>query len=181
MVSTSWGLSVGFSLAWALSSVFSGAVESRDHTSTPSAQFRETNPYECLVTQPNGATYAAEPAGGNHGNEALVTWLWPDGKIVFKPGGPGFVLSDGTLSMKFGWWRRLNGPLTLEGRRVDSDAPAMRSSIPSGYGEHGFQSTALIFPTPGCWQVTGRVAGGSLTFVVLVEKIGEGPARAALR
>ena len=181
MVSTSWGLSVGFSLAWVLSSVFSGVVESRDHTSAPSAQSRETNPRECVVTQPNGTMYAAEPAGGNHGNEALVTWLWPDGKIVFEPGGPGFVLSDGALSMKFGWWRRLNGPLTLEGRRVDGDAPPMRSSIPNGYGEYGFQSTALIFPTPGCWQVTGRVGGSSLTFVVLVERIGEGPGRVSLR
>jgi hypothetical protein len=180
MVSTSWGLSAGFLLAWALSSVLSGGVESHLHTSTSSAQSSKTEPVECLVTQPNGATYTIEPAGGNHGNEALVTWLWPAGKVVFKPGGPGSVLSDGALSMKFGWWRRLSGPLTLEGRRVDGDAPAMRSSIPSGYGDHGFQSTALIFPTPGCWQVTGRVGGGSLTLVVLVEKIGDGPARGAL-
>ena len=83
--------------------------------------------------------------------------------------------------MKFGWWRRLSGPLTLEGHRLDAQAPAMRSSIPSGYGERGFQSTALIFPTPGCWEVTGRVRDGSLTFVTLVEKIGQGPVRAASR
>jgi hypothetical protein len=74
--------------------------------------------------------------------------------------------------MKFGWWRRLKGPLTVQGRRLDGQAPAMRSSIPDGYGETGFQSTALIFPTPGCWEVTGRVGAGSLTFVTLVVKTG---------
>jgi hypothetical protein len=40
----------------------------------------------------------------------------------------------------------------------------------------GFHATALIFPTAGCWEVTGRVGDASLTFVVEVEKIGNGPA-----
>lgn len=136
---------------------------------------------DCPVTTPNGETYTDEPAGGNHGNGALVTWLWPKGRIVFRPGGPGFVLSDGALSMKFGWWRRMSGPLRVEGRRLDADAPPMRASIPCCYGETGFQATALIFPTPGCWEVTGRVADGSLTFVILVERIGEGPGHPVAR
>lgn len=33
----------------------------------------------------------------------------------------------------------------------------------------------LVFPTPGCWEITGRVADSSLTFVTFVEKIGPGP------
>jgi hypothetical protein len=138
-------------------------------------------PFECPVTPPNGETYTGEPAGGNHGNTALVTWLWPNGKIVFRPGGAGFVLSDGALSMKFGWWRRITGSLRVEGRRLDADAPPMRASIPCCYEESGFQATALIFPTPGCWEVTGRVADGSLTFVTLVEKIGAGPSSPTAR
>jgi len=77
--------------------------------------------------------------------------------------------------MKFGWGRRRNGSLKLEG--LDGQAPAMRSSIPNSYCGSGSQSTALIFPTPGCWEVTGRVGNGSLTFVTLMEKIGEGPTR----
>jgi hypothetical protein len=36
-------------------------------------------------------------------------------------------------------------------------------------------SLYLLFPTPGCWEITGRIAGGSLTFVTLVKKIGDGP------
>src|ERR1700674_88272 len=92
--------------------------------------------------------------------------LWPEGKVVFKPGGAGVVLENGALSMKFPWWRIVRGRLTIEGRRLDGPAPLLRARIPDGYGEIGFQATALIFPTPGCWEVTGRVDDQSLTLAV---------------
>jgi hypothetical protein len=73
--------------------------------------------------------------------------------------------------MKFGWWRALPGPkLTIEGRRLDAEAPPLRASIPDGYGAQ-FQATGIIFPTPGCWEVTGRAGGASLTFVTRVVHI----------
>ena len=132
---------------------------------------------DCPVTQPNGIRYDAEPAGGNHGNRALVTELWPDGTILFKPGGAGYVLPDGSLSMKFPWWRLRSGKLRIEGRRIDGGSYPMRAEIPSGYGDAGFQATALIFPRPGCWEVVARVGDASLRFITLVERIGEGPLR----
>lgn len=124
----------------------------------------------CAVTLPpsNGARY---------GNDALQTGLWPEGKVIFKPGGPGAELADGALSMKFWWWRLRPGRLTFEGRKLDGPAPPLRASVPDGYGPTGFQATALIFPTPGCWEVTGRLGEDSLTFITLVVKIGEGPGR----
>jgi hypothetical protein len=129
------------------------------------------------TTAPDGTRTTVESSLGNHGNDALSTVLWPEGKVVFKPSGSGFVLENGALSMKFPWWRLVKGRLTIEGRRLDGPAPPLRARVPDGYGEIGFQATALIFPTPGCWEVTGRVAGQSLTFVTLVEKIGNGPGR----
>ena len=132
---------------------------------------------DCPVTQANGVRHDAEPAGGNHGNRALITSLWPHGTIVFKPGGPGYVLPDGSLSMKFGWWRLRSGKLRVEGRRIDGGSFPMRAEIPSGYGDSGFQATALIFPRPGCWEVTARVGDARLRFITLVEKIGDGPLR----
>ncbi len=129
------------------------------------------------TTAPDGTRTTVESSLGNHGNAALSTALWPEGKVVFNPGGAGFVLENGALSMKFPWWRLVRGRLTIEGRRLDGPAPPLRARIPDGYGEIGFQSTALIFPTPGCWEVTGRVGDQSLTFVTLVEKIGNGPGR----
>jgi len=72
-----------------------------------------------------------------------------------------------SIDAKFGWWRKVRGRLEIEGR-VDAPAPPLRAHIPDGYGDRGFQATGLIFPTTGCWEVTGRVGNASLTFVTLV-------------
>jgi len=82
---------------------------------------------------------------------------------------------DGSLAMTFPWWRGVRGRLSIVGRRLDGGAPPLRADIPQGHGEFGFQATTLIFPTVGCWEVTGRVADASLTFVTLVVRIGQGP------
>jgi hypothetical protein len=79
--------------------------------------------------------------------------------------------------MKWPWWRLVRGPLAIEGRRLDGAAPPLRAHIPDGYHNAGFQSSALVFPTPGCWEVTGSIGEASLTFVTEVVKIGEGPVR----
>lgn len=130
----------------------------------------------CEVTKPTGrGTLLEDPVPGHYGNGLISTSLWEDGTVVFKPGGPGFVMQDGALGMKWGWRRAVRGRLRIEGRRLDETAPALRADIPSGYGDFGFQSTMLVFPTPGCWEVTGRVGTTRLTFVTQVMKIGKGP------
>jgi hypothetical protein len=88
---------------------------------------------------------------------------------------PKDVQSDGALAMKFFWWRGVHGALTIEGKRLDAPAPPLRSRIPEGYGDIGFQSSAIIFPTEGCWQVTGKVGASSLTFVTRVVKVDKLP------
>ena len=126
----------------------------------------------CLVTIPNGEG----PPGpeltspNHHGGDGLWTVLWPDGVVEFVPDGPGALLEDGSLSMKFPWWRGpgVLGPLEITGRRLDSLVPPLRAHIPEGYGEGGIQASSLIFPSPGCWEVTGRVGEVELTFVTLV-------------
>ena len=130
--------------------------------------------FPCPVTAPNGSPPPGElPSDAYHGNGSLWTGLWPGGEIVFKPDGPGFVSPDGSLEMKFPWWRgdETVGLLSIEGRRLDLPAPPLRAHIPEGYGESGFQASVLIFPTEGCWEVTGRVGDASLTFVTLVIRI----------
>jgi hypothetical protein len=108
-------------------------------------------------SQPPGSTFGAE----FHGNGSLWVGLPSSNVVVAEPGG------DGSISDKFGWWRAVSGRLAIEGRRLDGPAPPLRASVPDGYGETGFQSSALIFPAPGCWEVTGRVGGAELTFVTL--------------
>ena len=133
-------------------------------------------PMACNVTRANGqGTFLTGMSPDPHGNALIATGLWPDGTVVFRPGGPGFVATDGALGMKWGWHRAVRGQLRIDGRRLDEPAPPLRAEIPAGYGDFGFQSSALIFPTPGCWEVTGHVGTASLTFVTLVQRIGEGP------
>lgn len=130
----------------------------------------------CAVTLPNGSTPPGEsPSDMHHGNGELWTALWPDGELIFDPEGPGEILPDGSLAMKFPWWRAegVQGELLVEGRRLDGEAPPLKTEIPEGYGDRGFQASGLIFPLEGCWEVVGRSGEAALTFVVLVEKAGD--------
>ena len=127
------------------------------------------------LAEPTAPCAVTTTSSGQHGDAGLSTIVFPDGEVVFKPGGPGFVTSDGALGMKFPWQRGVRGKLVITGRRLDAEAPALRSEVNNGYGDIGFQASYVIFPTPGCWEVTGHVADASVTFVTRVTKIGEGP------
>ena len=140
-------------------------------------------PATCPVTLPSKHT--AQFVAMSHFEPGTSHWkptlsvgpfgLWPDGTVVFRPGGPGSIEPDGSLSMKFGWTRGegLQGKLKIHGKRLDVPAPPLRASIPDGYGDTGFQATALIFPTVGCWEVTGEVGDTRVTFVTRVIKVKE--------
>jgi hypothetical protein len=78
------------------------------------------------------------------------------------------VNRQGEVVMKFPWDRGIRGRLQVTGLRIDADAPPMRARLPN-YGITGFQPSVLIFPTEGCWEITGAVRQDtSLTFVTLV-------------
>jgi hypothetical protein len=105
----------------------------------------------------------------SHGNGRLWVELYPHGIV----GAGNYderhdVRPNGSLAVKFGWTRGVRGQLRITGRRLDGDAPPVRSWIPDGYGRTGFQATDVIFPAAGCWEVTGRVGSVSLTFVTKV-------------
>jgi hypothetical protein len=138
----------------------------------------------CHLTTPNGIVAGlSEHHEGSYGNALLSVGpfgLWPNGTIIFKSGGAGFVTSDGALGMKFGWTRGVRGKLKVTGHRLDGSAPPVRLDAPDGYGDIGFQASYLIFPTPGCWEVNAQVGDredSKIMFVTKVVKIGEGPAR----
>jgi hypothetical protein len=72
------------------------------------------------VTAPNGARVpwaSVPPSSFDHGNAAISTALWPQGIVVVRPNGPGEVLADGSLRMKFLWFKR-PGVMTIKGRRL---------------------------------------------------------------
>ncbi len=125
----------------------------------------------CPVTISNGSTPPGEqPSPNYHGNDALWTALWPGGEVRINAR---MVDPDGTLDMKFPWWRGPDavGPLSIEGRRLDAPAPPLQARIPDGYGSTGFQATGILFPSEGCWEITGRAGNARLTFVTLVIKV----------
>ena len=104
-----------------------------------------------------------------YGNDSLwVGSLWPHGVVIITSDDVG---PDGRFGMKFGWYRLTSGYLTITGRRLDAPAPpAAGQTFPGGYGPTGFNASGVIFPTEGCWQVTGRVGRVALTFVTFVIK-----------
>ena len=114
-------------------------------------------------------------ASAAHWNGHLfVGALWPDGTIVFQRDRLGSqLLPDGSVRVKIGWFRGpgLRGKLTIHGKRLDAPAPPLRASISDGMGDTGFQATSLLFPTEGCWEVTGEVGDTRLTFVTRVVKL----------
>ena len=119
----------------------------------------------CPVTKPNGMTPRGEaPGPRHHGNGSLWTVLhYPTLPVTARN-----RQLDGSIDEKFPWWRGVSGNLSIRGRRIDGSGPPLRARIPSGYGDSGFQASAIIFPTEGCWRVTGTVGLAALTFVVLV-------------
>jgi hypothetical protein len=79
--------------------------------------------------------------------------------------------------MKFLWVMAGDGPLTLEGRRLDGEARPLRSEMSDGFVGRGFQPSYLIFATAGCWEVTAKSNGSALTFVTRVTTEGYGDGR----
>lgn len=103
---------------------------------------------------------------GLYGNEAVTVLLPESGELFINRPQVG-------ADVKFGWWRHVGGNLVISGERLDGSAPPLGSFVPDGYGPSGFQAASLIFPTAGCWRVSGRVDGRSLEVVVRVIDAGQ--------
>jgi hypothetical protein len=122
----------------------------------------------CAPTVPRSSPPPAlDAAGPAHyfGNADLWVELWPDGVIDVDPRQ---VTSTGSLDVKFPWWREVSGTLVITAHRLDGPTGRVVADVPQGYGATGFQATGVLFPTAGCWEITGRVGNAALTFVALV-------------
>jgi hypothetical protein len=129
------------------------------------ARSMETVPSSCAVTLPNGSQPPTKMLGGPtmHGNGKLwVSLSLIGGKLLIVPD------ADGKLSAKLAWWRAAKGPFTIQGRRLDAPGGSLQSDV-RGYGNTGFLASGVIFPTAGCWEITGKAGDAALTFVVEVE------------
>jgi hypothetical protein len=157
-------------LLLALGVALTGCLGSDEPERKPTAASRE-----CPVTIPNGSVPPGESAPGDyHGNGKLWTALPARGVLVAVPPGAegqGWVTTDvredGSVGMKFGWTRGsgVEGRLEIRGRRLDGKAPPLEAEI-QDYGPSGFQPSTIVFPSEGCWEVTGRSGDAELTFVL---------------
>jgi len=129
--------------------VESGAVASASPTA-PEPSSPETTPAPpslplddaktCAVTRPGvvpsdigDSSFGSDAAFGNTG--LWVGGLGEQGVIVADSR---FIESDGSIAWKLGWYRIVSGSLTISGRRLDADAPPLRSSVP-GAGPGGLR------------------------------------------
>jgi hypothetical protein len=132
----------------------------------------------CPVTLPNGKSPAEEDGSSfNLGNDkgTIFTIPWPNGTVIFTPNGPGAKEPDGSLGMKWPWYRTVEGDVVITARRLDANAPPPRTVVlrgnEDGYGETGFHPSGLWFSGPGCWEMTATIGSESLTFVTLVVRL----------
>ncbi len=114
---------------------------------------------------PEDSAVLSEPAFGyyyaNADRSMLASAWWSDQR--------GNQLRAGEdQGIKMGWFRPAGAELTISGRRLDGDAPALHSDVPCCYPTR-FQASGVAFPTEGCWEITGRAAESELTFVVWVD------------
>ena len=148
------------------STQYAKTTENSTLTSTGST----VTPFQCLVTP-----YSNHKLPDSHTASFTETWygnnaLWAGLAPVYQ--GNWYA---GQKGLKVLWYRSVTGQLTVKGRRLDAKAPSLEADIPAGYGSSGYQASGLIFPSDGCWEVIGRVAGHTLSFVVEVHPAAENP------
>ena len=128
----------------------------------------------CPVSLPNHTVPKGTPSFTAESfafrNRWLGTVLWPKGilKVGRLPDGGSYasVRSDGWIYAKQGWWRGVDGQLRVVGQRLDRAAPKLRADVPAGYGTLGFEPVGLLFPSMGCWKVTGSIGDKRLVYFV---------------
>jgi hypothetical protein len=77
--------------------------------------------------------------------------MWPHDVVIVTRD---YIEADGSVGMKWPWWRGVKRKLKISGRRLDRKASPLTAYLPDGYGRNGFQPSGISFPTEGCWEVT---------------------------
>lgn len=107
-----------------------------------------------------------------YGTDSLWTAVPKNGVWADLPHNP-----EGYTQKVF-WWRTGYSPtdeptpaLTVTGRRLDAPAPSLNVSRATNAFADDIESAMLVgvdFPTLGCWEITGKYANQTLSFVVWV-------------
>jgi hypothetical protein len=144
---------------------------------TDSAVMPHDPPDTCPVTLPPEPKFIPPPPysryapyGFWYGTDSLWTQTPGDGVWSGLPHNP-----EGYTQKVF-WWREgyslgEESQLSVSGRRLDAPAPALivsRATNAFAADIHSAMLVGVIFPTLGCWEISGRYADAQLSFVVWV-------------
>ena len=137
---------------------------------------------------PSGKTEAGESTGATAGEQTVwsadcpvttpITITPPDSKYRSPlPSGAYYASADemilvpseewGQGSGKIPWIKPLGSRLTVQGRRLDGEAAPLWADISSGYSGD-FQSSIIIIPTAGCWEIEARANASMLRFILYI-------------
>jgi len=121
------------------------------------------------------APYPEQPASGFfwYGTAALWTELPEDGRWHDLPydAKTGYSQKIVFWNEHYDWKREPQPSLTLEGHRLDADAPPLDAAPATNafHDDYGsFMMTGGGIPGAGCWQFTAHYNGDDLTYVVWV-------------
>ncbi len=137
---------------------------------------------------PSGKTEAGEGTGATAGEQTVrsaecpvttpITITPPGSKYRDPlPRGAYYASADelilvsteewGLGGRKIHWVKPLGSRLTVQGRRLDGEAAPLWADISSGYSGD-FQSSIIIIPTAGCWEIEARANASMLRFVLYI-------------
>jgi hypothetical protein len=130
----------------------------------------KTPPAACPVTEPVWAKPPEDTAvsgppeyGYYFVNEDRSIWAsawWTDQEE--------YNLFAGEEGIKLGWFRPAGADLVIIGRRLDGESPPLEAHAPCCYPTR-FQASGLVFPTPGCWEISATAGERDMDFIVRVE------------
>ena len=75
---------------------------------------------------------------------------------------------------KVPWIRPAGVKLLITGRRLDGQSAPLKASTP-GNATSAFTPSGMLFPSAGCWEVTGRAADKELKYIIQVQPKGSRP------
>jgi beta-lactamase regulating signal transducer with metallopeptidase domain len=118
--------------------------------------------FECNVTS---SLVAMKTASIEKSALGTGPWLINEDRTIWAADQP--YLAKRSVSTI--WMRPANTELTITARRLDGDAPELTVG-PAAPFSTGYIAIGVVFPTAGCWEVTGKAGNSKLTFITRVRE-----------
>jgi len=169
---------IGVLVVGILSACIVGAQEKVAQSGTtanePSASCPVTTPLEPAFVPPE--PYPGKASNGNFyfGTAKLWTLVWKSPWRALPKWDVGYRQKIFWWSQGYDWRGDPQPQLSITGKRLDGPAPPLVTDDQANGSYRGdmqsFVVSGVSFPTTGCWEITGRLHGDELRFVVWVGK-----------